>query len=79
MRRMDNNMPLPEFAKRAGIKADSLRDAMREATRKNRPFPLGFAYSTGKSWVYVIPREPAEFFLSHGRLPDSEVMLDTDY
>ena len=79
MRQMDNNMPLPEVAKRAGLKADSLRAAMREATKKNRPFPLGYAFFTGKSWVYIIPRAPAEFFLTHGRLPDSEVTLATDY
>ncbi len=76
---LDNNMPLPEFAKRAGVKADTLRSAMREASKKNRPFPLGYAYFTGKSWVYVIPRKPAEFFLSNGRLPDDEVNLGTDY
>ncbi len=72
-------MSLPEFAKRAGVKADTLRAAMREASKKNRPFPLGYAYFTGKSWVYIIPRKPAEFFLLNGRLPDDEVNLGTDY
>lgn len=75
----NNNMSLPEFAKRAGVKADTLRAAMREASKKNRPFPLGYAYFTGKSWVYIIPRKPAEFFLLNGRLPDDEVNLGTDY
>lgn len=73
-------MPVNEFCGRLGIKnPESFRKAMRSAAMKNRPFFLGYAYFTGKEWRYIIPREPAEFFLTHGRLPDSEVMLNTDY
>jgi hypothetical protein len=52
---------------------------MREAAKANKPFFMGYAYHTGKEWRYIIPREPAEFFLTHGRLPDSEVYLQKDY
>ena len=73
-------MPVNEFCGRLGIKnPESFRKAMRSAAMKNRPFFLGYAYFTGKEWRYIIPRELAEFFLTHGRLPDEAVYLDEDY
>lgn len=73
-------MPVEEFCKRLGIKnPESFRKGMRAAAMKNRPFFLGYAYFTGKEWRYIIPREPAEFFLTHGRLPDEAVYLDEEY
>ena len=73
-------MPVNEFCGRLGIKnPESFRKAMRSAAMKNRPFFLGYAYFTGKEWRYIIPREPAEFFLTHGRLPDEAVFLEDEY
>lgn len=80
---MDNKsktMPVTEFCKRLGIlNPESFRKGMREAAKANKPFFMGYAYHTGKEWRYIIPREPAEFFLTHGRLPDSEVYLQKEY
>ena len=59
-------MSVPEFSRRSGMDVETIRKQMRK-----KRFPLGFAIKgEGGSWVYHIPREPAEHYLRTGRLPE---------
>lgn len=61
-----HRMSVLEFATRSGIDVDTIRDQMRR-----RVFPLGFAVKGKKrSYTYHIPREPAEYYLRTGRIPE---------
>lgn len=58
-------MSVAEFSQRAGLDVETIRDQMRR-----KVFPLGYAVKGGShSYTYHIPREPAEYYLRTGRLP----------
>lgn len=65
-RSTDVCMPVSEFSRRSGMYEETIRDQMRRGV-----FPLGFAVKNGRGGYYHhIPREPAEYYLRTGKLPD---------
>ena len=60
-------MSVTEFSERSGMDVETIRDQMRR-----KVFPLGYCVpgSHGHNRIYHIPREPAEYYLRTGRLPE---------